>query len=286
MFAIIEAGGTKTEVRFLDGQKEVVVSGPGINPYIHTDEQINNRLKEMTLAVEHHAKNWERVFYYGAGCSHPAQVQRIQNLFLNVLPKATVEIQSDMLGAARALCGHKPGFAVILGTGSNACLFDGAAIKKGMTSFGFWLGDEGSGGHIGKLVFRSWLKGELSEFNLALQEHFGSPASLALEALYNDPSPNSRVASLAEIAIKNSAHPLFKKHIESSIRSFFDENLDLWEGNAELPWHFTGSVAWNLRELLTSFLESNQKVVGTFLPGPSQKLFQFHLQSYLACKTD
>lgn len=54
-----------------------------------------------------------------------------------------------MLGAARAVCGHKEGLACILGTGMNSCLFDGNHMTKNVPSLGFILGDEGSGAVMG-----------------------------------------------------------------------------------------------------------------------------------------
>ncbi len=43
-------------------------------------------------------------------------------LLQQAFPGAKVEAEGDMIGAARALFGIKPGIACILGTGANSCL--------------------------------------------------------------------------------------------------------------------------------------------------------------------
>lgn len=278
MIAIIEAGGTKTEIRYQKDGNKVSTTVSGINPYIHSDAEIQHRIQQLSAVVGNDAGSWKAVYYYGAGCSHPNQIQRIRKALEFQFPNCEFDIQSDLMGAARALCGKNPGLVAILGTGSNACLFDGETITKGMTSFGFWLGDEGSGGHIGKLVFRNWLKGRLPDYETELEQKFGCPASLALEEIYQSSSPNSRMASLAEIAIKNQEHPIFKEVIVTSLKDFFEENKNLWDENGDLAWSFTGSVAWNLRNVISDYLRSSGRKTGIFEASPSERLFLFHNQ--------
>lgn len=43
--------------------------------------------------------------------------------------KNEVEVNTDMLAAARGLCGHDSGIACIMGTGSNSCYYDGKALS-------------------------------------------------------------------------------------------------------------------------------------------------------------
>ena len=67
------------------------------------------------------------------------------------------EVQTELLGAARALCGKQKGIACILGTGSNSCFYNGKKIVKNSPGLGYVLGDEGSGAYLGKKVVQYYL---------------------------------------------------------------------------------------------------------------------------------
>ena len=69
-----------------------------------------------------------------------------------------IEINSDLLAAARALCGRDEGIACILGTGSNSCYYNGSEIVDNIPPLGFILGDEGSGATLGRLLVNGCLK--------------------------------------------------------------------------------------------------------------------------------
>ena len=86
---------------------------------------------------------------------------RMKSLLQQAFPEAKVEAEGDMMGAARALFGKKPGIACILGTGANSCLYDGAKIVMNTPPLGYILGDEGSGAVIGKLFLNGIFKGSL-----------------------------------------------------------------------------------------------------------------------------
>ena len=68
------------------------------------------------------------VFFYGSGCT-PAHVPTVKQIIGEVLSLQKVEVYSDLMTAARALCGHEEGIACILGTGANSCLYDGEKFE-------------------------------------------------------------------------------------------------------------------------------------------------------------
>ena len=43
-----------------------------------------------------------------------------EELYQDFNTKNGIEVNTDMLAVARGLCGHKPGIACIMGTGSNS----------------------------------------------------------------------------------------------------------------------------------------------------------------------
>ena len=102
-----------------------------------------------------------------------------------------VVVDSDLLGAARALCGDREGIACILGTGANSCLYDGHEIVANIPPLGYILGDEGSGAVLGKMFLNAIFKGFLSEEikQLYLQESSQSYADI-IRKVYRKPLAN------------------------------------------------------------------------------------------------
>ncbi len=84
----------------------------GISPIHQSDAEILDVLcKELVLSEQP-----QEVFFYGSGVTE-AMKSRMKSLLQQSFPEARVEAEGDMLGAARALFGKKPGIACILGTG-------------------------------------------------------------------------------------------------------------------------------------------------------------------------
>ena len=278
MVAVIEAGGTKTEARIGNPSGSFLRSGSGINPYFQSDNEIRERLKEIFPEQNSGSDVITHAYYYGAGCSHPDQAARVLSALRSFLPEPIIiEVNSDLTGAARAVCRKSTGFVGILGTGSNACIFDGASIQSQMMSFGFWLGDEGSGGYLGKLIFKEWLRNKLpKEFEEILEHILQYPKGVALEKVYSDPNPNKTIASLAKVAIENKQHPAFNGLIKKSLQDYFEETEHLFKPFDNLTFHFTGSVAWHLSDEINTQVSERGYQTGTIVSNPSDLLFHYH----------
>jgi glucosamine kinase len=278
MIGIMEAGGSKTDFRFGNELNQTLLSGKGINPYIQDDEEIENRLIAMISSHAIPKTEIKNLYYYGAGCSHFAQADRVYEILKTIFPASRISVESDLLGAARALCQDNVGFVGILGTGSNACIYDGNSIQRSMVSLGFWLGDEGSGGYLGKLLFKDWLKNKIPEhYGIEMAQLFGTPKESALEKLYKDPNPNKNVAALAAMAIRHKNDPYFSNLIQNSLNAYFKETEDLYANHKNLIFHFTGSVAWHLSDELTEMVLRMGYRIGNILDNPSKALFEFHI---------
>jgi N-acetylglucosamine kinase-like BadF-type ATPase len=280
MVAVIEAGGTKTEARIGNNSGSEVRSGAGINPYFQSDEEILDRLRVIFPKENSGPEFITHVYYYGAGCSHPDQAFRVRSCIQTLLPDLLVlEVNSDLIGAARAVCRNTSGFVGILGTGSNACIYDGKSIQSQMVSFGFWLGDEGSGGYLGKLIFKDWLRNKLPvEFETTIEAILQFPKEVALERIYADPNPNKTIASLARVAIENKNHPAFLQLIKKSLDDYFEETRLLFESFHNLTFHFVGSVAWHLSDEITTQVKSRGYETGKIVSNPSDLLFEYHTE--------
>lgn len=280
MIAVIDAGGTKTEMAIGDQAKKEIRRSDGINPYFQSDDEIQNRLKGLLLPTDQVEETIERVFYYGTGCSAQDQIRRVANQLAYVFPGAAIQVEHDLMGACRALCFHEPGIVGILGTGSNACIFNGKTIEKQMISLGFWLGDEGSGGNLGKTLLTNWLKNRMpTDLDGLFSDWTGLKKSSALAAVYSDKNANKAVARFAAFAVQNRTHPYISGLISENFRLYFSDNMDLVRSASEYPFHFTGSIAQQLEAELVDVARNLNIRVGKIVGGPTDELYRYHLQN-------
>ncbi len=194
MILIADSGSTKTEWSLVGRNGvERTFRTAGINPYLLSEDEVRRILTREVL-VELPIERITEVYFYGAGCvGRPAETLCVQ--LHRVIGPETVEVNSDLLAAARALCGDAPGIVAILGTGSNSGYYDGHDITRRVPSLGFLLGDEGSGSDLGKHLLADALKGLLPE-PLARQFFDCYPLTQeeVLDAVYRRPMPNRYMA--------------------------------------------------------------------------------------------
>ena len=158
---IADGGSTKTDWSIVSGNREIDrIRTGGINPFFQTEEEISAEIRDNLIPRIRESDSVGAVYFYGAGCAFTEKNEIIRRSVTRYLP-VPVEVGSDLLAAARALCGDSPGIACILGTGSNSCLYDGKGIVKSISPLGFVLGDEGSGAVLGKLLVGDVLKNQL-----------------------------------------------------------------------------------------------------------------------------
>ena len=204
MILIADSGSTKTDWVLCDSGNIITrIKTQGLNPTIQSSEAILAVLVEE-LAGKLDTDAPESIFFYGAGCAYENANKRMLNALEAVFKTKNIHIHSDLLAAARALCGHEEGIACILGTGSNSCLFDGKEIIDNIPSLGFILGDEGSGAHLGRQLVGDCIKKQLSK---NLREKFFKEYNLdkatILERVYHTPLPNRWLASFTPFMYEN-----------------------------------------------------------------------------------
>jgi len=154
---IVESGATKAEWCLVVSGKKTSVITQGISPYFFTEEKIIDLLQKELLPGAPRSVHSERIHYYGTGMRNPENVKMLKKAFQKVFKKAEIDINDDMLAAARALNGTGKGLACNLGTGSFCCYYNGKKIVKQTSGIGYILGDEGSGAYLGKKVLQYYL---------------------------------------------------------------------------------------------------------------------------------
>ncbi len=247
---IADSGSTKAEWCLLEGKKKKTIITQGISPYFLTTQQIQELLqKELKPKVKNSLP--AEIYYYGTGCSNPANVKSIKTALQNVFGKIKITVDHDLMGAARALCGNGQGVACILGTGSNSCYFNGRRIVKNSPGLGFILGDEGSGAYLGRKVVQHFL---YNTFDPDLMDRFNAKyntnAVEILEAVYKGPLPNRYLASFTGFLVENRGHYMIENIIEDSFNEFFFNHLYKYKESWTHPIHFIGSVAFGFKDVL------------------------------------
>lgn len=277
MILIADSGSTKTEWRLISKDGEVqAVATAGINPNYQTTEAILADL-QATLLPTLSSTVVTEIYFYGAGCSTDAKCSVVAVALQEVFPGSSVHVMSDVVGAARGACGHEPGIACILGTGSNSCYFDGEKIAAQMPCLGFTLGNEGSGSYMGKQLLSLYLNNELP---VALQESFKTayPQTQAeiLQHVYNEPFPNRYIASFATFIADYRHHPFIKNLVTHSFLDFFKLTVCKYQNYQQVPTHFVGSIAFFFADFLKEVAQSKNILVGQILRNPIDGLLNYH----------
>ena len=190
MMLIADSGSTKTDwCVILDNTPIKRIGTKGLNPFFQSEEEIQQELTH-SLLPQLPEGTIDSVYFYGAGCT-PEKAPTLRRAIADSLPVVgNIKAYSDMLAAARGLCGREAGITCILGTGSNSCFYDGKEIVNHISPLGFILGDEGSGAVLGKLLVGDILKNQLSP---AIKEVFLKQFDLTvpeiIDRVYRQPFP-------------------------------------------------------------------------------------------------
>lgn len=280
MILIADSGSTKTDWCLChEGNIVSAIQTQGINPYHQSEEAIEMVLREellpqlTTLYTEHTTLD---ITFYGSGCANATASGRIKEAIHKVLGTPNATIHSDLLGAARALCGHDEGIACVLGTGSNSCLYDGKEIVANTPPLGYILGDEGSSAVLGRRLVGDCLKNQLPE---AIRDEFLAEYSLTqeiiLERVYRQPLANRFLASLTPFLSKHREVPEVHKLLVESFTDFFVRNVKQYR-RPWLPIHFVGSIANAFSSELREAAESLGMELGNIMQSPMEGLVRYH----------
>jgi glucosamine kinase len=278
MILVADSGSTKTDWRILD--QNVVVAQTqtvGFNPYYQDASSIANELINNLLPIC--KGEIKKVFYYGTGVTNDEKAAIIKEAILKVFPTCLhIEAQSDVIGAARAACGRNAGIACILGTGSNSIFFDGEKTGFQIPPLGFWLGDEGSGGHLGKSLLLSYLHKEMpAEIRAKFEEKYGTMDRLTvLENAYHKPFPNRYFASFSRFLFDNLSNDFCCNLVQECFVEFFEKYILKYPMCHEVSVNFVGSVAFYYKDLLTKVADSKGITIGKILETPIGGLVEYH----------
>ena len=276
MILIADSGSTKTDWALQSASGAVShFHTQGVNPF-HQARAVIAEILCQELLPQLNPDVVDCVCFYGSGVRPELESVMIA-LLQEAFPQAKeIEAHSDLLGAARALCGHNYGIASILGTGANSCLYDGERIIANTPALGYILGDEGSGGVLGKHFLHELYKGVLSKnIRLEFEQEYGLTMADVIQRVYREPMPNRFLASLAPFIHRHLSDPAVKRLVTDNFRDFFRYNIRPYN-HSELPVSFIGSVAWYFRDQLAEAADIEGFTLGTILKSPIEGLLRFH----------
>jgi len=273
---IADSGATKCEWRlvYLGESKTILTSG--ISPYFLTEQQIGELLQKDLLPYLD-AVTVDEVHFYGTGLGNPKNVEILVKALKMVFSTASIEANTDLLAAARAVCGDQKGIACILGTGANSCYYDGREISKNIASLGYILGDEGSGAHLGKKVLQYYLYNTFDEdLKSRFDAQFVTTYMEILENVYQKSFPNRYLASFAAFLSENRGHYMIENILEDGLNDFFFIHLNKYGESWTSPINFVGGIAFGFQDVIKELCNNYQFQLGNIIKAPMEGLVHFH----------
>ncbi len=256
----------------------------GYNPYhVQADEIVSDLLIHVPENIC--KQQVEQIYFFGAGCSNAQNKSIITQAVKSVFPNAYVKVASDIEGAAMALFGKEKGIVCILGTGSNAAIWDGNKPQQHTPPLGYILGDEGSGTHMGIRFLKKYLR---KEFDNELLEYFHSKIEFSdaeiMNMIYKSSDTKRFLASFVPLLSSRIENPEIEQIVIESFRSFFSVFILKIPEYKEFPVGFCGSPAFFFKNILAEVASEYDVQVEKIIINPIEELVRFYCGDFYKSK--
>ena len=278
MKIIADCGATKSEWRILHSDGNVSnLTAQGINASAMSAESIIRIISDIKDQISATDTSDAEIYLYMAGFPSDALKTEITDAFSQGFKVSHIEFQTDLTAAARAICGHRPGIAAILGTGSNSCQYDGEKIVKQVYSGGFILGDEGGAATLGKLFISDFIKGLVpAEIAEDFKSRFPSDYSSIVASIYKSAgSPSGYLGSLAPFIMEHYGHPYIKELVDDNFKAFFRRCIKQYDTDT-FSVGIVGGFGYALQETIRSIASEEGISISVFLRDPISGLLEYH----------
>lgn len=279
MFLLAESGSTKADWILINKGKVVKeFSTPGISPLYYNTMSIGMEMSKVD-EISKFKDSVTHVQFYGAWCSGKSRNQIIENGLSAFFKNATILVQHDLLASVYATCGDQKGVSCILGTGSNACYFDGNKIDEGTPSLGYILGDEGGASQIGRELIRLYFYDRVPKWlKLRIYQEFDLDREKMLNEVYLKPkNPNKYLAQFTRVLGDRQEDPFVQNLLKKSFNEFLDFHVLPFENAKTVPVHFVGSVAFIFKNILIECLNEKELQPGKVIRKPIYELALYHI---------
>ncbi len=277
MLLVADSGATKTAWILIDQNGYPHESSTmGFSPFFHSEQDILIALGS-SAALSEWATKVNHIRYFGAGCSSPDRNAKIHNaLSAFFVQTPDIVVEHDLLGSVWATCGNDSGMSCILGTGSNACYYDGTQIHEAVPSLDYILGDEGSGAYFGKHLVANFLYKRLpDDLQAAFATEYQLDKEQALNRVYRQPHPKVWLASFTKFLKMYETHPYIHAVLLSGLGEFLDTRVVIFPNHRDTITHFVGSIAYHFQTALKEACAERQITIGKIIKEPIYELTEF-----------
>jgi hypothetical protein len=279
MILIADSGSSKTDWRVIHDNGEISQFRTiGFNPFYQTADQMEEGMRTKDL-LELKGKITQ-VFFYGSGCTSEKNNIIVAHTLNKMYKSAIVHVDHDLMAAARATCGHLPGIACILGTGSNSGDYNGQHIISNRPSPGYLLGDEGGGSYIGKQFLQDFIYEDMPAKirDLAIQEY--QLTNLAIqENVYQKPFPNRYMAGFCHFITRHKSEPYCYLLYYNGFKDFFTRHVMRYKDYKGKNVNFVGSIAYYNSDILRKVASDLGIQVNIILETPIAGLTLYHKEN-------
>ena len=274
---IAESGSTKTDWCLIqDGHPDLRLQTDGLNPWIISVDKIEQILVKE-LEPYFNFNQIDEFYFYGAGLGASSNCDKLNDLLSDLFATAEIELNTDILGVARAAFVDEKGIACILGTGSNACLYDGKSIIFQVPSLGYLIGDEGSGSYLGKLLLKARFEQMLpATIQEKFEKQYNIDLPVALERIYRQPQPNIFLSGFCPFIAENINDPFIHSLVSKAFGDFFKSIVARIPQSHNHSLILGGSVAWYFREILIEVALSLDYSIKKIIQSPIEGLIEYH----------
>ena len=280
MILIVDSGSTKTDWIAINDKGEILFQTQtlGLNTQVLTDYIIEERIVN-NFDLYQNRKSVTKLYFYGAGCGTEPPRVMIKGVFQNIFKSSEILVKEDTFAAVYATAEiNKESIVCILGTGSNCSYFDGVNVIQKITSLGYILMDDGSGNYFGRQLLRDYYFNRIPELTAKkFEEDFDLEAETIKNHLYKKPNPNTYLAKFARFLIENKENKYAQKLIKKGMKLFVKRQILQFPNAKDLPIHFTGSIAYYLRDELTQVLKKHGLKAGNIVKRPIDGLLKYHI---------
>lgn len=277
---IADSGSTKTDWRLVNANGAAAAfETKGFNPMFTDREYIMSEIRSNDALMQLSGKV-DAIRYFGAGCSSDERKAIVSGALLDIFGANDIIVDHDMKGCAIALCQGKPGIANIIGTGSNSCYFDGQGLLISHHGLGHILGDEASGSYFGKKLVAYYLY-ELMPQDLrkSFFNMFGTTKEDALRRVYREPLGNVFLATHARFLSEHRGHVFIEQLLKRGFTEFMETNVKSYPEHVNVPIHFTGSIAFHFKDVLSEVVKEQGLNLGSIIQKPITGLCEYYLKS-------
>ena len=253
---IVDSGSTKSDWAIITPENTLRFTTQGTNP--SADVNLFDLQGEGDELLTH-AASINEINFFGAGIIDDKTRTIVKNwlnkYFQNV---ETFNIESDMLGAAKATAGNKSGIISILGTGSNSCSYDGNQIIANIPALGFALSNEGGGSKIGGELVKSFFYGKLPKnIKTEFDEKYSLSKSEVVENIYKKENPTAYLAKFAQFLNETEDKEWRRAFLFPIFQEFIDIRIKQYSEYLSNDLYFIGSIAYFYADVIRDVLQYN-----------------------------